>query len=594
MSQFLKNVFASCLGVFIAMIVLFFVGTMMVAGLAASGSSKTAVKVEPNSVLHLTLDQPIPEQTNNVEMSEFSLQPDDVPGLTDMVNAIEHAATDDRIKGIYLNLENGIQAGMATAATLRSALVEFKKSGKFIVASSKYYTQGAYYISSVADKIYVNPMGGIDLHGFAVMMPFYKDMLDKIGVKMQIFYAGDFKSATEPFRMTKMSDNNRLQLRQYIEPVWQHFLADIGESRKKSPAELGAIADGLKVRNAEAALQLGLADAIGYSDDVLAEFKTRLELKDKAKPNLVSLNDYAAGYHEKKDFGIKDKIAVVFAEGAIQANEGGKGVIVDNKYVKTLRKLREDDQVKAIVLRVNSPGGSALASENIWRELSLAKAAGKKVVVSMGDYAASGGYYIACMADKIVAEPNTLTGSIGVFSMIPNARKLFDEKLGIRYDTVKTSRHGSSLNFYYELDAEEQAYMNESTANIYEKFLQRVAEGRGMSRDSVHAVAQGRVWVGAKAKELGLVDEIGSLDRAIALAAELAGLEKYRTTEHPTQKEPLQDLIEKLTGQDDDDAIRASLLQHELGDYYPYYKQVREVMRMKGVQARLPVMIEFR
>lgn len=357
---------------------------------------------------------------------------------------------------------------------------------------------------------------------------------------------------------------------------------------------MGAIADGLKVRNAEAALQLGLADAIGYSDDVLAEFKTRLELKDKAKPNLVSLNDYAAGYHEKKDFGIKDKIAVVFAEGAIQANEGGKGVIVDNKYVKTLRKLREDDQVKAIVLRVNSPGGSALASENIWRELSLAKAAGKKVVVSMGDYAASGGYYIACMADKIVAEPNTLTGSIGVFSMIPNARKLFDEKLGIRYDTVKTSRHGSSLNFYYELDAEEQAYMNESTANIYEKFLQRVAEGRGMSRDSVHAVAQGRVWVGAKAKELGLVDEIGSLDRAIALAAELAGLEKYRTTEHPTQKEPLQDLIEKLTGQDDDDAIRASLLQHELGDYYPYYKQVREVMRMKGVQARLPVMIEFR
>lgn len=593
MSQFFKNVFASCLGVFVAMFLLFIVGIMMVAGAAASGGGKPPVVVEDNSVLHITLNQPIPEQTNNVEKSDFSLDTDDVLGLDAMTKAIGHAATDERIKGIYLNLENGIQAGMATAATLRKALVEFKKSGKFIVASSKYYTQGAYYLASTADKIYVNPLGGMDFRGFSAMIPFYKEMLDKLGVKMQVFYAGDFKSATEPFRLTKMSENNRLQLRQYVNPVWQNYLAGIAESRKKTPAELQAIADGLKVSSSEKAVELGLADALGYSDEVLADIKTRLGLKDKAKPNFVPLADYAAGNTAKTDRTAKEKIAVVFAEGAIHANEGEKGTIVDNKYVKTLRRIREDDKVKAIVLRVNSPGGSALASENIWRELTLAKEAGKKVVVSMGDYAASGGYYIACMADKIVAEPNTLTGSIGVFSMIPNARQLFDEKLGIRYDTVKTARHGTGMNIYYEFDAEEQAWLNESTADIYEKFLRRVAEGRGMSRDSVHAVAQGRVWVGPKAKELGLVDEIGGLDRAIALAAELAGLEKYRTTEHPAQKEPLQDLIEKLTGQDDEDAIRSSLLRHELGGYYPHYKQVRELLRMQGVQARLPVMIEF-
>jgi protease-4 len=298
-------------------------------------------------------------------------------------------------------------------------------------------------------------------------------------------------------------------------------------------------------------------------------------------------------YQKKKDYKAKEKIAVVFAEGAIYANDGDRGTIVDDNYVRTLRRIREDEKTKAIVLRVNSPGGSALASENIWRELNLAKEAGKKVVVSMGDYAASGGYYISCMADKIVAEPNTLTGSIGVFSMIPNARVLMDEKLGINFDTVKTTKHSNGVGIYYELTPEEQTVMQQVTVDIYEKFLKRVAEGRKMSRDAVHEVAQGRIWTGTVAKEKGLVDELGGLDRAIELAAELAGLEKYRTSEFPVQKEPFAEFIEELTGQGDDEGIRSSIMQQEMGEHYTLYKHIKDMINTKGVQARLPFLINF-
>jgi protease-4 len=391
-----------------------------------------------------------------------------------------------------------------------------------------------------------------------------------------------------------MSDQNRLQLREYLEPVFQNFLTDMGTSRKKSASELRAIADGLKARTAEDAVSLGLADETGYVDDVIADMKERLGAKEKDKLNTVSLEDYSKSFKKKVNYKVKDKIAVVYAEGSILANDGERGNIVDDQYVKVLRKIREDEKVKAIVLRVNSPGGSAIASENILREISLAKEAGKKVVVSMGDYAASGGYYIACQADKIVAEPNTLTGSIGVFSMLPNASVLFEEKMGVHWDSVKTARYSTGLNPFFELGPEEQQIMQQTTDNIYEKFLQRVAEGRGMSRDSVHAIAQGRIWVGNRAREIGLVDEIGNLNRSIELAAELAGLKSYRTSEFPYQKEPIQELLDQLTGQNDDDAVRASIIKKEMGEYYPYYNKVKEIINTKGVQARLPVVIEFR
>lgn len=593
MNNFVKNVFASCLGMALAMVLVFGIGFFLLVAIASSSSGQQ-VKVSKDSVIHLTFSEAIPEQTNNIPVSPFQLETQEILGLNDILAALDHAAKDDKIKGIYLHLDNGMNTGLATAATLRNALLEFKKSGKFIVAYSKYYTQGAYYVASVADKVYLNPIGGVDFHGFSAMIPFFKDLLDKVGINMQVFYAGDFKSATEPYRLNKMSEQNRLQLREYLEPVFNNFLGEMGASRNKSVAELRAIADGLKARTADDAVSLGLVDATGYTDDVMDDLKTRLELGEKDKLKTISLRDYSKSFNKDKNYKAKDKIAVVYAEGSILANEGERGNIVDDKYVKILRKIREDEKTKAIVLRVNSPGGSAIASENIWRELSLAKEAGKKVIVSMGDYAASGGYYISCMADKIVAEPNTLTGSIGVFQMLPNASRLFEEKLGVHWDSVKTASYSTGLNPFFELAPEEQQFLQQSTNDIYEKFLQRVAEGRGMSRDSVHAIAQGRIWAGNRAREIGLVDEIGSLDRAISLAAEMAGTEKYRISEYPFQKEPIQEFIEKLTGQSDDDAIRSKLIRQELGDYYPYYKKVKEMLNMKGVQARLPVVIDFK
>lgn len=594
MSQFVKNVFASCLGMGLALVLTCCIGVFLIVAIASS-SSGPQVKVSKNSVLQLNFSQAIPEQTNNIPINPLQLETQEVLGLSDILYALDHAAKDEKIKGIYLNLDEGISTGMATATSLRNGLLDFKKSGKFIVANSKYYTQGAYYIASAADKVYLNPLGSIDFHGFSVMIPFFKELLDKAGVKMQVFYAGNFKSATEPYRLTKMSDENRLQLREYIEPVFHNFLTDIGTSRNKPVAALRAIADSLSLRTAEDAVKLGLVDATGYNDDVIRDLKARLELGEKEKLKTVSLRDYTKSYSKDKNYKAKDKIALVYAEGSILVNQGDRGNIIDDKYIKLLRKIREDEKTKAIVLRVNSPGGSAIASENIWRELVLAKEAGKKIVVSMGDYAASGGYYISCMADKIIAEPNTLTGSIGVFQMLPNLSHLSEEKLGVHWDSVKTTNYSTGLNPYFEPAPTEQQFLQQVTNEMYEIFLQRVAQGRNMSRDSVHAIAQGRIWVGSRAKEIGLVDEIGTLDDAIHLAADLAGVENYRLTEYPIQKEPLQELVEKLTGQSsDDNALRAKLIRQELGQYYPYYKEVREMLNMKDVQARLPLLIEFR
>ncbi len=592
MNQFVKNVFSSCLGVGVAFLLLGFFGFVLIAGLASVGEQK--VSVSSNTVLHLKLDKPIPEQTNNLQINPFNLSDQQILGLNDIIETIEHAAGDEKIKGILLDLDGSTGSGLATASTLRNAILKFRESGKFVVSYSKNYSQGTYYIASAADKVYINPLGGIDFHGFSAMIPFFKDMLDNVGIKMQVFYAGDFKSATEPYRLNKMSDENRLQLREYLEPVFNNFLTEMGQSRNKSVAELRAIADELKIRDADDAVTYGLADQTGYIDEVIEDLKSRMELGEKDKLKTIGLEDYAGSYTKKRNSSAKDRIAVVYAEGSILSGNGEKGTIVDDQYVKLLRKIRNDDKIKAIVLRVNSPGGSAIASENIWRELTLAKSGGKKVVVSMGDYAASGGYYIACMADKIFAEPNTLTGSIGVFSMLPNASKLFEEKLGIHWDSVKTTNYSTGLNPFFDLAPAEQKYLQESTDKMYEKFLMRVAEGRNMSRDSVHAIAQGRIWPGEKAMAIGLVDEIGGMSQAMQSAADLAGIENYRIMEYPYQKEPLQALMEELTGQKDDDAIRNQLIQRELGGYYKFYREAKEMLEMKGVQARLPVIIDFK
>lgn len=586
MGQFFKFMFASCLGVILAGALMTLIGVGVVAQLASQAEKVKPVK--PNTVLHLTLDQLVPEQTNNLEMNPFDLKNQYVLGLTDMVETIRHAKTDDRVQGIFLDLKQ-VAVGPATGSALRDAIDDFKTSGKFVYAYGEYYTQGSYYLASAADKVYLNPLGDLDFRGFAVIQPYFKKMLDKIGVEMQVTYAGNFKSATEPFRLTQMSDDNRIQVREYVESLYNGFLTGISVSRNLPVDELKGIADGWKVRNPEDAVEFGLVDYAGYEDQVKDDMRQRLGLEEGDKIPFMDLDDYHKSKGSVSDYSAKDRIAVVFAEGSIIDGKGDPGAIGDDKYVKWLTEIRNDDKIKAVVLRVNSPGGSALASENIWRELMLIKEAGKPIVVSMGDYAASGGYYISCMADTIYAEPMTLTGSIGVFNLMPNAETLLEDKLGITFDTVKTGAYSTSLTPFYSWTDSERQIMQEDVNDIYETFLKRVADGRNMTRDQVHAIAQGRVWTGEKALEIGLVDALGGLDQALATAAGLAGIEKYRTREFPVVKEPIQQFID--TFMEDEDIFQSRLIRQQLGEYAPLHQHIKEMQAAKGVQARLPFLI---
>ena len=589
MSQFFKFLFASCLGTALALLLLAFIGFSMLAGLAGKATEGKKVAVKANSVLDLDFKTLIPEKTNNVPMDPFNLGQQSVLGLTDMVAAIRHAKDDPDIKGIYINATY-IMAGKATSATLRAALEDFKSSGKFIVSYANYYTQGAYYLASVSDSILLNPVGAVDFRGYSSMIAFYKGLLDKLDVQMKIFYAGKFKSATEPFRLDKMSDENRLQVREYLAALYGIFISDVAASRKIPEDELRRIADRFDGRSAETALQARLIDRIAYEDEAFSLIKKKIGLEDKDKLNRISIEDYFENRAKKFDFSTKDKIAVVYAEGTIRDGDRGEpGDIYDGQYVSILRGIRKDDAVKAVVLRINSPGGSVLASENILREVQLCRKAGKPVVVSMGDLAASGGYYIACQADSIFAEPGTITGSIGVFGMIPILQKTMKDNLGITYDTVRTGKYSAFGTPFYDFSPEESAIIQTRIESIYEDFLKKVAEGRHKTRDQVHEIAQGRVWPGVKARQIGLVDDIGGLDRAIAAAAKLSGVEKYRTSEFPRTKTGFEQLIDQLTHQKDkDDNIKAALIRSELGDLYPAYKTLRDIRRNQGIQARLP------
>jgi len=589
MGQFFKFVFASCLGVILAGVLLTLIGSVIIGQIASQADKPKPVK--PNSVLYLTLEQTVPEQTNNLEMIPFDFKNQYILGLSDMVQAIGRAKTDDKVQGIFLDLKT-VSMGYATAGTLRQALADFKSGGKFVIAYSDYYQQSSYYLASVADKIYLNPIGDMDFRGFAMIQPFFKTMLDKIGVSAQVTYAGDFKSATEPFRRTEMSPENRLQVREFVETLYSEYLDGISQSRNIPASQLREIANGWKIHNPQDAVNAGLIDVAGYQDQAMAEMRSKLGLADKDKVPFLDLADYFKSGRGDDDFSVKDRIAVVYAEGSIETGDGKPGAIRDEQYVKWLEKIRKDDKIKAVVLRVNSGGGSALASEKIWREFKLLKEEGKPVVVSMGDYAASGGYYISCMADSIFAEPNTLTGSIGVFSMLPNAEKLFEDKLGITFDTVKTGEYSTSLTPFYAWTDSERQIMQQDVDEIYETFLQRVADGRKMTRDQVHQIAQGRVWTGQKAVELGLVDRIGGLDTALASAASLAGLEKYRPREYPVVKDPLQQLMETFMDKEDDAGVR--MLRREIGsEYAPLYDYIRELKSAEGVQARLPFIFRW-
>ena len=589
MKQFFKIVFGSCLGVFLAGVVLFGVIGGIAGKVVADETKSEGIK--PNSILEITFNDVIPEKSGNVPQDPYAFETEKKLGLHDMVAAIENAKDDDDIKGIFIN-GMGSSGGQATKALIREALVDFKDSGKFIIAHSKYYTQGSYYMASVADKVYVHPLGGIDFRGFSSQIPFFKNMLDKVGVNMEVFYAGKFKGASEPYRRTNLSDENRLQIREYIDGLYNIYLTDISESRDMSVDRLKKIADDFLIREPEDAVKYELADAVGYYDEAVSDMKVRMGLDKDDKLKKTSIQNYAKTVDKKTEFSVKDRVAVLFAEGNIVMGEADPGTIGDDNYMKTIRKIRNDDKVKALVLRVNSGGGSALASENIWRELMLLKEKGVPIVVSMGDVAASGGYYIACMADKIYAEEATITGSIGVVAAMPNTTELMNEKIGITFDTVNTGRYSNSMSPVFDMREDERRILQESIEDMYDTFLTRVADGRKIDKSAVHEIAQGRVWTGNKAKEIGLVDEIGGLNEAIADAQELAGLEKYRLKEYPLIKDPMQQMIEKFMGKKGSPA--EAFIRSELKEMYPYYEEAKAIKDMKGIQARMPWKIEIK
>ncbi|MDX1943396.1 MAG: signal peptide peptidase SppA [Saprospiraceae bacterium] len=590
MGQFFKFLLASCLGVFLALILVFVIGIAIISSIASSIDKPE--KISPNSVLHLTFEKQIPERTNNVQVTSFDPNEEKILGLQDILKALEHAKNDDNIKGIFLDAPNGVLAGMTTTTTLREALKDFKSSGKFIISYGDYYTQGSYYMSTVSDQIIVNPMGLIDFRGFSSEVAFYKNMLDKIGAHVEVFYAGKYKSATEPFRRTNMSEESKMQVREYLDQVYGDFLKEISEARSISIPDLRKIADGYQAFQVDEALRLKVVDKVGYRDDAIVALREKLGLSEDEKIRTVSIEKYFAANPPKTNYNVKDKIAVVYAEGNILDGKTEYGTIGSRNYSKILQEVRKDNKIKAVVLRVNSRGGSTIASENIWYELKQIKDEGIPIIVSMGDYAASGGYYIACLADSIVAEPSTLTGSIGVFATIPIVQKLLNEKLGITFDTVRTGPFSVGINPVFEMSEAEKKLLQARTDKSYELFLQRVAEGRGMKRDQVHEIAQGRVWTGQKAKDIGLVDALGDLDKALDIAASAAGVENYRLVEYPRTKDPFQQFMESFF--EEDESVRTDqLIKTELRDWYPYYQMIKEIHDSKGVQAKLPFVIRF-
>jgi protease IV len=593
MRQFFKFMFASCLGVFLAMIALFFFGIVSLAGLASSGEEGNVKDVKSNSIIEIKLESPIPELTDNVSKGPFDSKK--TVGLHDLTLALEHAATDDKIKGIIINTRFAM-TGYSTLSTYRKAVDEFKKkSGKFVYAYADYMSQGAYYFSSVADSVMIHPKGGIEFAGLSAEIPFMKDLFTRLDVNWQIYYAGQFKSATEPLRLDKMSDQSRMQTREYINGLYEMMLSDVSKSRKISVEDLKSIANDFKLRTSTDAVKYKIADAEVYYDQFLSMLRKKMNVKEKDKLNSISLNDYAATV-EKNKGSSKEKIAVIYAEGNIGygSNSEEAGSIEGERYAKIIRKLRQDDKVKAIVLRINSGGGSSFGSDLIWRELDLARQQGKTVISSFGDYAASGGYYIAMASDSIFSEPNTITGSIGVFATIPGLQKTFKNKLGVSFDTVRTGKYSAMSGVNIDFTPEEGRILQESVDTTYERFLNIVATNRKMTRDQVHAIAQGRVWLGTKGKEIGLVDRLGSLDDAIKAAATKANLKDYKISEYPKSKESIQRIIESITGEKPSDDMTKAAIKKELGEFSVYYDYISEVKKMKGPQMRIPFVLRFK
>ena len=588
MKEFFKHTFSCVLGVVIAGLILPVVGILIIAGIASPADNGD---IENNSVLFLDFDGVIEERAEENPLASIMTDEFKTYGLDEILSAIKEAKKDKNIKGIYLQAGVVDGASSASLEEIRGELESFKESGKFVVAYGDQYSQGLYYLATVADKVILNPQGSISWHGLASSPVFYKELLEKVGVEMQVFKVGTYKSAVEPFIATEMSDANREQVSELLASTWDELLTSVSVSRNVPKEKLNEYADRLMdFCQAEEYVACGMADTLLYKDGVLSYLKSLTGVADDDDLNLVTMEKMRNRLKtlEIMNTSAKNKIAVYYAFGEIDGSTSSFEGINSKEVIKELRKLREDDDVKAVVLRVNSPGGSAYGSEQIWREVTLLKAV-KPVVVSMGDYAASGGYYISCAADCIVANPTTLTGSIGIFGMFPTAEKLLKDKIGLDFDVVKTNRMADFGGMARSFRPEEKAVLQKYINNGYALFLKRCADGRGVAVEEIAKIAEGRVWTGSKAKEIGLVDELGDLDRAIEIAAQKAELANYSVKAYPKAK----GVVEKIMDTNKQDYME-TMMREALGGYYNSVRFIRNVGNCDHIQARLPFDLNIR
>lgn len=580
MKEFLRSTLATITGMLICGFIFVILGIGILAGIMASSESETIVM--PNSVFTLELKGTVQERYQPSPVDQFFEDQISTYGLEDILNSIQKAKEDEQIKGIYLHT-GALACSTASLQAIHRALADLKQSGKFLIAYADMYTQGGYYLASVADKVIVNPVGSLSWHGLASETMFLKDFLAKIGVKMQIFRVGTYKSAVEPMTNTEMSPANREQTQAFLESIWRSIVSDVAASRNISVDSLNLLADqNMDLRPAEDYVRCGLADTLMYKDEVLSYLKSLAGLTEEDNLQTLSLDEMTRVKSVTPKSKTRDVVAVYYAYGEIDNGSSYDEGINSEKVAKDLRDLRKDKNVKAVVLRVNSPGGSAYGSEQIWREVTLLKAE-KPVVVSMGDYAASGGYYISCAANKIVAEPTTLTGSIGIFGMMPDASELLTNKLGLHFDGVKTHKMADMGSMSRPFNAEESALMQQMVNQGYALFTKRCAEGRNIPLEELCKIAEGRVWTGSMAKELKLVDELGGLDTAIQLAAELGKVKDYKLKSYPTKQDFLTELLNTRA-----DRYIHSQLQETFGEYYQGFEWLRHVEQSDRLQARLP------
>ncbi len=579
MRQFLKFTLASFTGFLLVFLVIFLIFSALVAGLMSKDDKVTEIK--KNSILHLDFADVIADRGTENPLSGIdftSLEGSQTTSFRDYTRSIHAAAEDDKILGIFLDLSD-IQTDMAIRQEIRNALKDFKKSGKFIYAYSETYTQSSYHLASLADSIFLYPEGDLMFMGYASEPMFFKGMLDKLGIEVKLIRVGKYKSAGEPFIRENLSEENRFQVSSYINSLYTNFLNDVSEGRNIPADSLRAIANDLRVENARMAVEQKLVDKLAYIDEIHDLLMAKADVKKLKDLNLVSVSDYMRAV-PKGSISEKNRIAVVYAIGDITSGEGDDATIGSDRIAGALRDARLDENVKAVVLRVNSPGGSALASDVIWREMTLLKKK-KPLVVSMGGLAASGGYYIAIAADTIYAEPTTITGSIGVFGLIPNISPFMKNKLGLTFDRVTTGKYADLGTATRAMTPEEEAIIQRLVNNIYDDFTTKVAKNRKLSLDSVQAMAQGRVYTGSQALEIGLVDRLGNLDDAIATAARMAKLDKYRLKELPEMKNPIDELLSELTG------MQARNLEQEIGLPLRQWKTVKGILENDRIQARM-------